>query len=208
MLRAVSAQGSGQGSGQSAGRVLASNLRLRRDEQAISLSELARRSGIAKGTLSQLESGAGNPTLETVFSLSNALGVPVSSLLNEPPASDLVHVRSADVEVLAGDAVDLRMLRRLEQPGSLLEIYDQQIRPGAVQHSAGHPGTEHHVVLAGRLRVGAHGQQFELNAGDYLAFRANSAHEYEALGGLVRSVLLLEYPPDVQPAPIDGLHLS
>src|SRR5262245_57848445 len=64
-----------------AGEMLAANLRARRDEQGISLSELARRSGIAKGTLSQLESGTGNPTIETVFSLSNALGLPVSALL-------------------------------------------------------------------------------------------------------------------------------
>ena len=183
-------------------------MRARRDEQGISLSELARRSGIAKGTLSQLESGAGNPTIETVFSLSNALGVPVSSLLNEPPASELVHVRSADLDVLTGDAVDLRMLRRLEHPGSLLEVYDQQIRAGAVQHSTGHPGTEHHVVLAGRLRIGAHGRQFELGPGDYLAFRAHGAHEYEALDDLVRSVLLLQYPPDVHPAPPNPLHLA
>ncbi len=142
MLRAMAGQG--------AGRVLGVNLRARRDEQGISLSELARRSGIAKGTLSQLESGAGNPTIETVFSLSNALGVPVSALLSEPPASDLVLVRSADVEVLSGAAVDLRMLRRLESPGSLFEMYDQRIRPGEVQHSSGHPGTEHHVILTGR----------------------------------------------------------
>ncbi len=81
MLRAVAV---------GAGRVLGTNLRARRDEQGISLSELARRSGIAKGTLSQLESGAGNPTIETVFSLSNALGVPVSALLSESPTADLV----------------------------------------------------------------------------------------------------------------------
>jgi transcriptional regulator with XRE-family HTH domain len=206
MLRAVPGQGSNQSQG--AGRVLGANLRARRDDQGISLSELARRSGIAKGTLSQLESGAGNPTIETVFSLSNALGVPVSSLLSEPPTSGVVLVRSAELEVLSGDAVDLRMLRRLENPGALLEIYDQQIRPGAVQHSAGHPGTEHHVVLAGRLRITAQGRAHELGPGDYLAFRAGAAHQYEALDGLVRSVLLLEYPPDVQPAPIDDLHLS
>lgn len=186
--------------------MLGTNLRARRDEQGISLSELARRSGIAKGTLSQLESGAGNPTIETVFSLSNALGVPVSSLLNEPPPSDLVLVRSTDLDVLSGDAVDLRMLRRLENPGALLEIYDQQIRPGTVQHSDGHPGTEHHVILAGRLRITAQGRPQELGPGDYLAFRANTVHEYEALDGLVRSVLLLEYPPDVHPSAIDCVH--
>ena len=53
-----------------AGQVLAANLRALRGQAGLSLSELARRSGIAKGTLSQLESGTGNPTIETVFSLS------------------------------------------------------------------------------------------------------------------------------------------
>lgn len=180
--------------------MLGVNLRHRRDEQGISLSELARRSGIAKGTLSQLESGTGNPTIETVFSLSNALGLPVSALLSEPPSSELVVVRSADVDVLSGDAVDLRMLRRLESPGSLFEVYDQRIRAGRVQHSAGHPGTEHHVVLTGRLRITARNRTQEVGPGDYLAFRANGPHEYEALTREVKSVLLLEYPPDAQVA--------
>lgn len=192
--------------GHGAGRVLGVNLRARRDEQGISLSELARRSGIAKGTLSQLESGAGNPTIETVFSLSNALGLPVSALLNEPPATDLVVVRSSELDVLSGDAVDLRMLRRLEHPGSLFEIYDQRIRPGAVQQSSGHPGTEHHVVLSGLLRLTTRGRVHEIGPGDYLAFRADGAHEYEALDGPVTSVLLLEYPSDLTTPSLTSIH--
>ncbi|MEU4190518.1 XRE family transcriptional regulator [Kribbella sp. NPDC026611] len=184
-----------------AGKLLGANLRAARDEQGISLSELARRSGIAKGTLSQLESGTGNPTIETVFSLSNALGVPVSALLTESTGSDVVLVRSADVEVLPGDAIDLRLLRRLEHPGGLFEIYNQEFRPDAAQHSEGHPGTEHHIVLSGRLRVTTRNRVEELGPGDYLAFRAAAPHGYEAVDGPVRSVLLLEYPPDLYPAP-------
>jgi len=187
--------------------VLGTNLRARRDEQGISLSELARRSGIAKGTLSQLESGAGNPTIETVFSLSNALGVPVSSLLAEQPVAELVVVRSADVDVLRGDAVDLRMLRRVETTG-LVEVYDQQIRPGATQRSTGHPGTEHTVVISGVLRITAHGRSQEIGPGDYVAIQAQGPHQYEAVDGLVRSVLLLEYPPDVHGAYVSCLELS
>ncbi|TDD45615.1 XRE family transcriptional regulator [Kribbella antibiotica] len=183
-----------------AGRVLGANLRARRDEQGISLSELARRSGIAKGTLSQLESGSGNPTIETVFSLSNALGVPVSSLLSDAPTADLVVVRAADIDVLSGDAIDLRLVRRLEPAGGLFEIYTQDVRPDAVQHSDGHPGIEHHIVLSGRLRVTSRGRTEELGPGDYLAFRAGGPHGYEAVDGPVRSVLLLEYPADAAPA--------
>src|SRR5437763_13503787 len=106
MLPGVTAMG--------AGKLLGTNLRARRDEQGISLSELARRSGIAKGTLSQLESGSGNPTIQTVFSLSNALQVPVSTLLTERTDRDVVLVRSAGLEVLSSNAVDLRMLRRMD----------------------------------------------------------------------------------------------
>lgn len=187
--------------GDTAGRLLGTNLRARREEQGLSLSELARRSGIAKGTLSQLEGGGGNPTIETVFSLSNALGVPVSSLLSERREPELLVVRSADVDVLSGEAIDLRMLRRVEPAGGLLELYDQRVRPGAVQRSGGHPGIEHHVVLSGQLRITVRRRTLELGPGDYLSFRADGPHRYEALDGPVESVLLLQYPPQHDPAP-------
>ena len=53
--------------------MLAANLRRARVERGLSLSEVSRRSSIGKSTLSQLEAGTGNPTIETVFSLSRAL---------------------------------------------------------------------------------------------------------------------------------------
>lgn len=132
-----------------AGRILAANLRVLREQAGMSLSELARRSAIAKGTLSQLESGTGNPTIDTVFSLSNALGVPVSSLLTERADPDVVLVRGGGLEVLSSNAVDLRMLRRMDVTETVFELYDQRVRPGEVQHSDGHPGREHVVVTSG-----------------------------------------------------------
>ena len=47
----------------------------------------------------------------------------------------------------------------------------------------------------------------DLGPGDYLAFRAAGPHSYEAVDGPVRSVLLLEYPPDVYPTAAGGPHL-
>jgi transcriptional regulator with XRE-family HTH domain len=175
-----------------AGQVLATNLRTLREQAGLSLSELARRSDIAKGTLSQLETGAGNPTIETVFSLSNALGVPVSTLLADP-APDVVLVRSTDLDVLSSNAVDLRMLRRLDFPDTVLELYDQRVRPGATQHSPGHPGREHVTVITGTLKVGPPNAPYTLGPGDYVSFSAQSPHIYEAIDGPVASVLLLEH---------------
>ncbi|MFE0020307.1 helix-turn-helix domain-containing protein [Amycolatopsis sp. NPDC059021] len=187
-----------------AGQVLAANLRVLRAQAGLSLSELARRSGIAKGTLSQLESGGGNPTIETVFSLSNALEVPVSSLLTERVDPDVVLVRSAGLDVLSSNAVDLRMLRRMDVTDTVFELYDQRVRPGEVQRSAGHPGNEHVVVTAGRLRVGPPDSPFELGPGDYVCFPARGPHIYETIDGPVVSVLLLEYPADAGPPTLGG----
>ncbi|GAB3477474.1 XRE family transcriptional regulator [Nocardiopsis coralliicola] len=175
------------------------NLRALRERAGMSLSELGRTAGIAKGTLSQLESGSGNPTIETVFSLSNALGVPVSSLLTERGDPDVVLVRSAGLEVLSSNAVDLRMLRRMDVTERVLELYDQRVRPGERQHSEGHPGREHVVVTEGRLLFGPPDDPFLLEPGDYVCFPADRPHIYETVDEPVTSVLLLEYPADAGP---------
>ncbi|WP_395105666.1 helix-turn-helix domain-containing protein [Actinomadura sp. SCN-SB] len=176
--------------------MLAANLRRARTERGLSLSELSRRSRIGKATLSQLESGSGNPTIETVFSLSRALEVAISDLLDHDRPSGPTVVRAADVEVLRGAGVDLRPLRGIEAGDAIFEVYDQVVRAGARQDSLGHAGTEHTIVQAGRLGVRVDDRYLELGPGDYVAFDAARSHSYTALEGRVRSVLLLQYRSD------------
>ncbi|MCP3822447.1 XRE family transcriptional regulator [Streptomyces sp. A3M-1-3] len=176
--------------------MLATNLKRARTLRGLSISELSRRSRIGKATLSQLESGSGNPTIETVFSLSRALEIPVSDLLDTRPPGGLTVVRAEDVEVLAGEGVDLRPLQRIETRDTILEVYDQQFRAGCRQESLGHVGTEHTVVQSGRLSVQVDGREVELGPGDYVGFDASRPHGYLAVGGPVRSVLLLHYRAD------------
>lgn len=57
-----------------------------------SLAEIARRAGIAKSTLSQLESGNGNPSLETLWSLCVALDIPFARLLEpQQPVTQVIR---------------------------------------------------------------------------------------------------------------------
>src|ERR1700760_1558730 len=72
--------GAGIGTEQSPQKLVAVALKRERTRAGLSLSEVARRADIAKSTLSQLESGLGNPSLETLWALGNALGVPFSQL--------------------------------------------------------------------------------------------------------------------------------
>jgi transcriptional regulator with XRE-family HTH domain len=174
--------------------LLALNLRHARTERNLSLSELSRLSKIGKATLSQLEAGAGNPTIETVFSLSRALEVPISDLLDQRRGNGLTVVRVAEVEALRGEGVDLHPLRSIVTGDTVFEVYDQLVR--SRQDSLGHMGTEHTIVQAGRLGVRVDGREVELGPGDYVGFDASLPHGYTALDGPVRSVLLLQYRSD------------
>ncbi|MET9861319.1 XRE family transcriptional regulator [Streptomyces smyrnaeus] len=181
--------------------MLALNLKRARAQRGLSISELSRRSKIGKATLSQLESGTGNPTIETVFSLSRVLEVPISDLLDAQQPAGLRVVRAKDVEVLSGQGIDLRPLQRIESGQAVFEVYDQQVRAGERRDSPGHVGIEHTVVQAGRLEVTVDGREVELGAGDYVGFDATLPHSYAAVAGVVRSVLLLQYRSDQRLGP-------
>src|SRR3954452_4268606 len=74
---------------------LAANLRRLRIARHLSLSELARATAMSKATLSGIENGRANPTVETLAALAGALRVPVGELLAEPPLGEVRVVRSA-----------------------------------------------------------------------------------------------------------------
>ena len=80
---------------QSASQALARNLKRKRLERAISLSELARTSGVSKATLSGLERGTGNPSVDTVWALSRALNAPFGELFDEND-QDVVKILRID----------------------------------------------------------------------------------------------------------------
>ena len=169
---------------------LGANLRALRG--GVSVLELARRSGVARGTIAALEAGDGNPTVDTLYALANALGVPLSDLLERPPAGARV-VRAGEGPRVAGAALDAHLLERIERPGVLGELYAIRFHPGAARHAQPHPfGVEEHLHLhTGRVRVGPQDAPIELGPGDYARFPASAPHVYEAVGAEAAGTLLI-----------------
>jgi transcriptional regulator with XRE-family HTH domain len=181
---------------QSAARALARNLRRTRLERAISLSQLARSSGVSKATLSGIERGMGNPSVDTVWALARALNVPFGELFEES-AVDAVSVRRIDeaqVVTCEGGFVGRRLLTR--QGRGSLEIYILDLARYAKRDAAAHsPGVvEHVIVLAGRAEVGPDGEVAVLGEGDAMTFLADRPHHYRALDGPARLLSLTDYP--------------
>ena len=173
------------------------NLRRVRHERYVSLGELSRTSGISKGTLSALESGSGNPTVDTLGALADALGVTVEALIS-PEGSQARVMRSGEGEWVEGSAVGLRLVDRLLARG-MVDMYEATFAAGVRRESEGHaPGVlEHLLVTSGRLVAGPITNVVELGVGDRITFAGDVPHAYEAIGVDARAVLLISYvrPP-------------
>lgn len=179
-----------------AAQALARNLKRKRLERAISLSELARTSGVSKATLSGLERGTGNPSVDTIWALAHALNAPFGELFDEND-QDVVHVRRIDeaqVVTSARGFIGRKLLSRQGRGG--LEVYMLDLERGAKRKAAPHsPGViEHVIVVAGRAEVGPDDEPTVVDEGDRVTFSADRPHHYYALDGPVRLLSLTDYP--------------
>ena len=174
---------------------IAAALRRERTRAGLSLSELAKRAGIAKSTLSQLEAAGGNPGMETLWALAVALGVPFSALV-EPPAPTVQVIRAGEGPTVRSEQSSyVATLLSASPPGARRDIYTVDLEPGTVRASDPHmPGTvEHIVVSAGRVTAGPEGEEAELGVGDYMAYRGDVPHRYEALEPGTKFVLIMQH---------------
>jgi transcriptional regulator with XRE-family HTH domain len=176
-------------------KVVGSHLRRLRAEQHLSLSDLARSSGVAKATLSALEGGRGNPTLETLSALAAALQVPMGDLITADAPAPVTVVRSDEGTAIPGSANDLRLIARFT-PGSTVELYEASWPKRSTRNAGGHgPGTREHVIVTrGGLKVGPLGREVGLAGGDYATFAADEPHIYEARAG-TRALLVMQWAP-------------
>jgi transcriptional regulator with XRE-family HTH domain len=169
----------------------------------MTISALAEQAGVAKSTVSLIERGQGNPSIDTVWALASALGVPFTSLFHdEQTADDVSVVREDDGSVIAVEQAGLdadgliarHMLTR--SGGALIEIYTLVFDEGAVRHAEGHISDlfEHITVAIGTIEISSDSFSEVLNGGDLISFRADRPHTYRVLKGPVRLVSVHEYP--------------
>ncbi|WP_405589489.1 helix-turn-helix domain-containing protein [Streptomyces sp. NBC_01190] len=174
---------------------IAASLQRERRRTGLSLAEVARRAGIAKSTLSQLESGAGNPSVETLWALSVTLDVPFAQLV-DPPRPQVRLVRAGEGMAFAAERADyVATLLASCPPNARRDLFLLSAQPGSSRDSDPHmPGVVEHVVLcAGRALVGVVEDPIELHPGDYVVYPGDVAHVFRALVPDTSAVLVQEH---------------
>ena len=165
---------------------VAENLKVFRKDRGWTLDELARRSGVSRAMLSQIEARKTNPTIAVLWKISTAFGLNFSSMLGEDPGRDVTLIRREEMQVLS--SADAKFQSRPLFPRSSrrkAELYELRLSPGGKSEGPPHPpGTrENLVVVKGTLTVRVNGTAWEVAEGDAIEFAADVPHAYENHGG-------------------------
>jgi transcriptional regulator with XRE-family HTH domain len=175
-------------------KAVAENVRSLRTARGLSLNELAAASKVGKATLSRIETGEANPTVETLYALADALNVPFGSL-TASTGPHVEHIRAEDLATVTG-AVHAKVLTQAAG-ARLVEALEIVFPAGQTRRSNPHPkGVIEHVLLTeGRLRAGPEGAERDMQAGDVLRFPGDVPHAYTPLDDRpARAIALMAYP--------------
>jgi transcriptional regulator with XRE-family HTH domain len=174
---------------------LGSRIRQLRQGSGLSLTAVARRLGVSASALSQIETGAMQPSVSRLVEIMGVLGLPLSLVFDEqlatsfpPPYAVPSAAEPLDAVTVARAAdtrtVDLErgvVYRRLApQPLPGTEYFESTYPPGAASGDEGsllvHSGVETGIVTAGRLTFQFADGEVELGPGDSLSFPASKGH--------------------------------
>lgn len=173
---------------------IADAVRRERARSGLSAAEVARRAGVSKATLSQMESGISNPSVETLWAVATALGVSFATLVDAPTSGPTLIRARQEGGIRAANAPYEALLLSAARPGTRRDLYIIRAEPGEPRRSAPHPSgtTEHLVLVTGRARVGPPDAAFDLDPGDYLCYAGDAPHIFEALEPGTSAVLVSE----------------
>jgi transcriptional regulator with XRE-family HTH domain len=164
-----------------------------RHERGLTLADVAERSRLNLGYLSQIENDKASPSLSCLGAIGDALEVPVAwFLIHEVPPPQVIRASertSSTDETGRVEQVDGNLSRGLS-------IVEAVASPGARTGAHAHAGDEHHIVLRGRFRMTQGDHVVEVGPGDYVRWDGAIPHDAEVIGDDEGAMLIVRLRPD------------
>ena len=178
-------------------------VRAYRHQQGITVAELAKQTKLSIGMLSKIENGNTSPSLSTLQTLSNALGVPLTSFFRRfEEARTAIHTKAGKgVEMeragtRAGHQYNLLGHLGSNASGVVVEPYLITLTEESdVFPTFQHDGVEMLYMLEGEVQYRHGDNVYQLLPGDTLFFDADAPHGPETLVSLpARYLSIISYP--------------
>lgn len=174
------------------------NILNQRKQKGMSLDELAKRSGVSKSMLSQIEQEKANPTVITVWKIARALDLGVQELMESSSSNIIDVIRSNDAPIIYSE--DKLCKIRINSPIHMtdnLELYQMSFMPGGKNVSLPHfPRAEEFLtVIEGKFRVTSGDYSTLLQKGDTGRYRADTEHTIENISKTAAEAYLVVWYP-------------
>ena len=172
-------------------------LRLKQIRQRLGISQrqLARATGVANATISQIESGSLNPTVGMLKKVLDGIPVSLSEFFaNEGGPEEKIFFKASELTEISEGNVSYR---QVGQGNSAIQLLHEHYRSGAStgKHALTHEGEECGIVLKGALEVTVGNRTRVLKAGDAYYFKSNQPHQFRNVGVNVCEVISACTPP-------------
>ena len=163
---------------------IGSRLRRIREQLGISQRQLARQSGVANATISQVEAGKINPTVSMLKKVLDGIPISLGAFFadNQQPQKRLFF-RSGELIEIAEGGVSYRQVGANLADKSI-QLLKECYQPGAGtgRHELTHEGEECGIILSGRLEVTVGDDVAVLGQGDAYYFKSSLPHQFRNIG--------------------------
>jgi quercetin dioxygenase-like cupin family protein len=168
---------------------LGGKVRARRRDCGLTLTDLANRTSLSIGFLSQVERDITAPSLSSLALIAAALDARVHDFIREPPP--VAHHHHDDTETAFAVDDGTLSYERLSGsfPGKQLNAIRMDVPAGYRSEETSHDGEEFVFVLTGTIRYVLGDRPIDLAAGDSLHFAARERHRVENPSGTQAIVL-------------------
>jgi XRE family transcriptional regulator, regulator of sulfur utilization len=162
---------------------LAQNVTLLRKKRNLTQAGLAEVAGLPRSTITYIESGQGNPSLQNLARISAALQVSIEELLSVPRGGYKL-VKNEEIAISQRGQGTVQIYKLLPDPIPGMHIDRMEFETGGRLRGVPHiNGTKEYLTcLQGEVTVRTGGQSFLVQEGDVLAFPGDQSHSYENTG--------------------------
>lgn len=177
--------------------IVAKNIKRLREESKLSMDELAKLSGVSKSMLAQIERGEGNPTLSTLWKLSNGMKIPFDALTVRPKTPYEI-LKISDLQPLLEDNGKVKNYSLFpDDENRKFAIYYLELELDSYWQSEPHlrGTTEFITVFAGTLEIAVADKNFIINTGESIRFKGDNSHSYRNVGNVTVVLQMILYNP-------------
>ena len=181
-------------------RLIGERVKHERQARNWTLDQLAEVSAVSRRMLINIEQGGANPSIGILLKLSDALGVGLSALVEQPRPTAVGLTRSGTgPELWSSEAGGRAVLVAHTVPPDVVELWDWTLGPddrcASDAHAAGTRELLH--VLQGEVLVQVAEQVVTLGTGDALSFPGDVPHAYANPGDAAARFSLSVFEPAV-----------